>query len=218
MSEDHSHGQWPATAGPAADRKAESARENLMGSGPRTSATSAEQDDVPEATAAGREDGDARTAPEQASTSRTDGPTNTDGTPANTDGTPTPANTDGTPTDTDETPTNTDVTSGSADVTSRRADGGRPASLLEPGHTEEFQRRWETIKASFVDDPRAAVHRADELTDQLIREFTTAIDARRRELTERWQNAGTDEDKTETERLRLALNSYRSMLDPILRL
>jgi hypothetical protein len=96
--------------------------------------------------------------------------------------------------------------------------GDKSAWLFEPAHTEEFRRRWDAIKASFVDDPRDAVRRADELTDELVRELTAVVESRRRELAGRWRDdVPAADDDSETERLRVALRSYRSMLDPILR-
>jgi hypothetical protein len=90
--------------------------------------------------------------------------------------------------------------------------------LVEPAHTEEFRRRWGAIKATFVDDPREAVRRAEELTDEVVRELTTAVESRRRDLAERLQDSGPADDKAETERLRVALNDYRGLLSPILQL
>jgi hypothetical protein len=102
--------------------------------------------------------------------------------------------------------------------TSRPGPGGDPSQgLFEASHTEEFRRRWDSIKASFVDDPREAVRRADELTDELMRELTKAMESRRRDLSEQWKHSESPDDKAETERLRVALHNYRSMLDPILR-
>jgi hypothetical protein len=95
------------------------------------------------------------------------------------------------------------------------ADG--PATLLEPDHTEEFRRRWDAIKASFVDDPREAVRRAEQLAEEVVAEVARTVDARRRDLIERREGIGDQEDKTGTERLRVVLHGYRSVLDPVLR-
>jgi hypothetical protein len=164
-------GQWPGPA-PAAERKADEVRENLMGAGPQTAATGTRPDT---AQAASRERGPGPVpAPERA------GPARADSAPG-------------------------------------RAATDTSAWLFEPAHSEEFRRRWDAIKASFVDDPREAVRRADELTDELMRELTATVESRRHDLAERWRDSGTADDETETERLRLALHGYRNMLDPILR-
>jgi hypothetical protein len=94
-----------------------------------------------------------------------------------------------------------------------------PAALLAPAHSAEFQRRWDAIKASFVDDPRDAVRRAEELANEVVTELTSAVDARRRELAERREGADAqdDGDKTRTERLRVVLHGYQRVLDPVLK-
>lgn len=96
-------------------------------------------------------------------------------------------------------------------------DGNASAGLFEPAHVEDFRRRWDAIKATFVDNPREAVQRAEELTDEVVSELTAVVDARRRDLAERIRDSGTVADKAETERLRIVLHGYRSVLDPVLR-
>jgi hypothetical protein len=95
------------------------------------------------------------------------------------------------------------------------ADG--QATFLEPDHTEEFRRRWDAIKASFVDNPREAVRRAEQLADEVVAEVTRTVDARRRELIERREGISEEDDETCTERLRVVLHGYRGVLDPVLR-
>ena len=95
------------------------------------------------------------------------------------------------------------------------ADG--PVTLLEPDHTEEFRRRWDAIKASFVDDPKEAVRRAEQLAEEVVAEVARTVDTRRRDLIERREGIGDQDDNTGTERLRVVLHGYRSVLDPVLR-
>jgi hypothetical protein len=92
------------------------------------------------------------------------------------------------------------------------------ATLLEPAHTAEFRRRWDAIKASFVDDPQAAVRRAEELADEVVTELTQAVNSRRRELAERGEGADGQDDQARTERLRVVLSGYQSVLDPVLKI
>jgi hypothetical protein len=95
------------------------------------------------------------------------------------------------------------------------ADGS--ATLLEPGHTEELRRRWDAIKASFVDDPGDAVRRAEQLAEEVMAEVARTVDARRRDLIERREGIDDRDDKARTERLRVVLHGYRGVLDPVLR-
>jgi hypothetical protein len=70
---------------------------------------------------------------------------------------------------------------------------------------DEIQRRWHGIQASFVDDPRDAVEKADNLVEEAVSSLTT----HRQELMEHWKNTG----QGDTEKLRLALRDYRSLLE-----
>jgi hypothetical protein len=94
--------------------------------------------------------------------------------------------------------------------------GPAQATLLEPDHAEEFRRRWDAIKASFVDDPQAAVRRAEQLADEVAAEVARAVDARRRDLIERREGIDEQDEHAGTERLRLVLHGYHSVLDPVL--
>jgi len=161
---EHRTGQWPSEPPPAADRKAEEIRENLMGAGSEAPPPTIDPG------VAGAESGRAEeAAPEQASAARADGAFDS------------------------------------------------PDGLFETARVEEFRRRWDAIKAAFVDDPREAVQRAEELTDDVVSELTAVMDARRHDLAERRRDSGTTDDKAQTERLRVVLHGYRSVLDPVLR-
>jgi hypothetical protein len=71
----------------------------------------------------------------------------------------------------------------------------------------DYQQRWREVQAGFVDDPRDAVQRAD----QLVEEAVTALTTRRQGLVDRWKNS----DQNDTEQLRLALRDYRSLLEEL---
>jgi hypothetical protein len=92
-----------------------------------------------------------------------------------------------------------------------------PDTLLEPGRAEDLRRRWDAIKASFVDDPQEAVRRAEELAEEVAHELTSAVEARRRDLADRRAGMDGRDDKARTERLRVVLHGYRTVLDPVLK-
>lgn len=78
----------------------------------------------------------------------------------------------------------------------------------------EAQARWRDLQASFVDDPGQAVHRADDLVEEVVEALTSSLTARTGELRERWKSA----DGGDTEQLRLALRDYRGVLERLLAL
>jgi hypothetical protein len=71
----------------------------------------------------------------------------------------------------------------------------------------DFQQRWREVQAGFVDDTRDAVERADQLVDEAV----TALTSRKQGLVDRWKNG----DQNDTEKLRLALRDYRSLLEEL---
>ncbi|WP_336217161.1 hypothetical protein [Nonomuraea sp. LPB2021202275-12-8] len=83
--------------------------------------------------------------------------------------------------------------------------GSDPSSVLD---------RWHDLQASFVDDPREAVQRADSLMDEVMTSIRDTLERRLHELQEPWKN--TDPDETETERLRMALRAYRNVLHKLM--
>jgi hypothetical protein len=73
---------------------------------------------------------------------------------------------------------------------------------------DTIQRRWHEIQAAFVDDPRESVKRADRLVGDVVEDTVRALTARKQALMESWQHTGA----RDTERMRLALRDYRSLL------
>ena len=76
----------------------------------------------------------------------------------------------------------------------------------------EVQARWRDVQAAFVDDPGEAVKRADGLVGEVVESVTRTLTSRADELRGRWEGSG----EADTERLRLALREYRSVLERLL--
>ncbi|MFF4234616.1 hypothetical protein ACFYYL_01990 [Actinomadura geliboluensis] len=86
-----------------------------------------------------------------------------------------------------------------------------PDGLFDPAETERFRERWREVQSAFVDDPGAAVRRADELAAEAAEALLRAIAAHRRALSDGLDGGG----QADTERLRLALRGYRDLLDRV---
>ncbi len=100
-------------------------------------------------------------------------------------------------------------------------DDRRPATdetdgerLIPHSETEELRRRWDSIQASFIDEPRQAVQEADRLVEELTGRITDRFAAERRALEERWSEG----DEVSTETLRQSLQRYRGFFDRLLQL
>jgi len=79
-------------------------------------------------------------------------------------------------------------------------------TLLPAEHMEQFRSRWDDIQTAFVDDPRSAVERAQDLVASVVAELTSVFDRERENLESAW-NRG---DSADTEALRVALQRYRA--------
>ncbi|WP_187437737.1 hypothetical protein [Actinomadura decatromicini] len=97
-----------------------------------------------------------------------------------------------------------------------RAETSEPAKdrarLLDPAEAERFRQRWHSVQAAFVDDPGGAVRQADKLASDAVDALGRAIAAHRQTLTE----GRDDQEKSDTERLRLALRGYRDLLNQVI--
>ncbi|WP_177181570.1 hypothetical protein [Streptomyces sp. TLI_105] len=106
---------------------------------------------------------------------------------------------------------------GSGTDTGARTNGGTGTGeelprLLDAEADEAFRTRWHEIQSQFVDDPRGAVHEADELVTEVIRRLAATFADRKRDLEGQWSE-GEDVD---TEDLRTALRQYRSFFNRLL--
>lgn len=88
----------------------------------------------------------------------------------------------------------------------------RPTPLFAPDQAAELRDRWVEIQASFVDEPRAAVEKADKLVADAIQRLARSFASEREKLEGQW-GRGTD---VSTEDLRQALRRYRSFFDRLL--
>jgi len=84
---------------------------------------------------------------------------------------------------------------------------------LFPGEeSERFRSRWHDIQGSFVDEPRQAVEKADELVATAIKRLAEVFADERSKLEGAWAKGGD----VNTEDLRQALRRYRSFFDRLL--
>lgn len=99
-------------------------------------------------------------------------------------------------------------------------EGARPTAadelaieyLLEPEAAERLRDRWRDVKGVFVDDPSDAVQQASALSGEAVDELIAALGRLRKDLDDHWD----DGKETDTERLRVALRGYGSLIDRIL--
>ncbi|MBF6328367.1 hypothetical protein [Nocardia transvalensis] len=85
------------------------------------------------------------------------------------------------------------------------------APLLDPGELERLRIRWREAQAMFVDNPREAVARADELVTATLDQLADSYADRRKALQNRWSA-----DECDTETRRRALRTYRTFFDHLL--
>jgi hypothetical protein len=98
--------------------------------------------------------------------------------------------------------------------TARAEDGTEQAPLFDGMDSERLRSRWETVQASFVDEPRHAVEEADALVKDVVERLSESFSAQRERLEQAW----TSEDEVSTEDLRQALQKYRSFFQRLLSL
>jgi hypothetical protein len=87
-----------------------------------------------------------------------------------------------------------------------------PTPLFASQESDDFRHRWSDIQTGFVDEPRQAVERADELVASAIKRLAEIFADERASLEEQWARGGD----ASTEDLRLALRRYRAFFDRLL--
>jgi hypothetical protein len=101
---------------------------------------------------------------------------------------------------------------GTAIQVDREREADQPSALFSPEQTDGLRKRWDEVQTAFVDEPRAAVERADGLVAETIKRLAEIFAAERQNLEGQWDR-GTD---VSTEDLRQALRRYRSFFDRLL--
>jgi hypothetical protein len=93
---------------------------------------------------------------------------------------------------------------------------GKEERQLAPLFTEDsstaFRTRWDLVQKGFVDDPKAAVHAADELVAHVTKSLTETFAIQRANLEMHFNDA----QEPTTEHLRIALRQYRSFFERLL--
>jgi hypothetical protein len=91
-----------------------------------------------------------------------------------------------------------------------KSDGA--AVLFPEKESKNFHKRWTDIQTAFVDEPRLAVERADELVAEVIKHLANSFAEERSRLEGQWGRG----DNVSTEDLRVALQRYRAFFDRLL--
>jgi hypothetical protein len=94
-----------------------------------------------------------------------------------------------------------------------KADAATTA-LFPENESKGFHKRWTDIQTGFVDEPRRAVERADELVAEVIKRLAASFAQERSKLEGQWGRG----DNVSTEDLRVALQRYRAFFDRLLKI
>ena len=100
--------------------------------------------------------------------------------------------------------------SGEAATTSQAED---ESALIGGEAAARYRQRWESIQATFVDEPRRAVEEADRLVGELVDHLTRTFSQARQRLEGQWGRG----DRASTEDLRVALQRYRDFFQGLLK-
>jgi len=73
----------------------------------------------------------------------------------------------------------------------------------------DFRTRWRDIQSGFVDEPRPAVEKADQLVAELMQRLAQSFSEQRKNLENQWEAS----EQISTEELRVALTRYRSFFE-----
>ncbi|MHA0285594.1 hypothetical protein ACXYX3_03975 [Mycobacterium sp. C3-094] len=86
------------------------------------------------------------------------------------------------------------------------------AGLFAHDELAGLRARWDAVQASFVDDPKDCVQKADSLVADLVQQLTTGFGQARSRLEDQWSRG----EQASTEDLRVALKRYRSFFERLL--
>lgn len=104
---------------------------------------------------------------------------------------------------------------GRVEMHEERHDEQELAALFTPEMAGDFRSRWDAVQIGFVDDPRQAVQRADELVAQVMKNLAESFADERERFEQQMNNA---DGGASTENMRVALRRYRSFFQRLLSL
>jgi hypothetical protein len=88
----------------------------------------------------------------------------------------------------------------------RTMDGREPEDLWPP--MSDFRRRFDEIQVEFVEEPREAVKKAEDLLREVVERMTGSLNSRLQTI-----HAEVGDGNSDTERLRLAMQRLRRLID-----
>lgn len=86
------------------------------------------------------------------------------------------------------------------------------SALIAEDQLTGLRARWDHVQASFVDDPRECVQKADGLVSDVVDQLTSSFAQTRSGLEQQWARG----EDASTEDLRVALKRYRDFFDRLL--
>ena len=92
------------------------------------------------------------------------------------------------------------------------SDSDERTALFSPDEANSLRGQWDSIQVGFVDEPRQAVERADQLVAGAMKRLAEVFAAERERLEKQWDRG----DSVSTEELRLALRRYRAFFGRLL--
>ena len=107
---------------------------------------------------------------------------------------------------------------GGAAIDAPSTRGKRPPAPVEATplfpdeQLRDLQTRWDDIQTSFVDEPRSAVERADNLVAEAMQQLAEAFSRERANLEHQWDSG----ENISTEDLRVVFQRYRSFFSRLL--
>ena len=93
-----------------------------------------------------------------------------------------------------------------------RPTSGAGQDLFADDELAGLRARWDNVQATFVDDPRECVHKADGLVSDVVEQLTAGFTHARSRLEEQWARG----EEASTEDLRVALKQYREFFQRLL--
>jgi hypothetical protein len=98
-------------------------------------------------------------------------------------------------------------------VAARDTSAAAPAdALFAQDDLSDLRSRWNEVQATFVDDPKDCVTKADGLVSDAVDQLTAGFSHARSRLEEQWAKG----EEASTEDLRIALKRYREFFDRLL--